>query len=110
MWELIEQFNGPLQLIASIVASLTIVLTAYEKWWVKPRTLAKEKERSEIVEIVKEIVDPINAFVEESQKDRRQLNKEVDSVKREVEHIGKRVYVIEEGLGISTVVKYKEVY
>lgn len=110
MWELIESLNGPLQLIASIVASLTIVLTAYEKWWVKPRTIAKEKERSEIVEIVKEIVDPINAFVEESQNDRRQLNQEVDTVKREVEHIGKRVYVIEEGLGISTVIKYKEVY
>ena len=94
MMELLELVNGPLQLVVSIIAALTVVLTAYEKWWVKPRTIAKEKERSEIVGIVKEIVDPINAFVEESRLDRSKLNEEVSTVKREVEHIGKRVYVI----------------
>lgn len=105
--DVLKQIQEPLVLVASIIVALTTVIGAYEKWWLKPRDARKEKERQEerkeTMEIVESIVQPLVDFSKTSEADRIKLNKDVSNLKG-------RMNVVEEKVGINTIIKYKEEY
>lgn len=112
--ELLKQIQEPLILIASIITAITVVLGAYEKWWLKPREKRKEKERQkeheEIVKIFEKLAEPFVDFRAESESDRKQINERVGVLEEDNYTVKGRVKVLEEKVGITTVIKYTEEY
>lgn len=119
--ELLEQIQAPLVLVASIITALTIVVGAYEKWWLKPREARREKERADeqkqTIELVETIVQPFKEFTRESSDDRKKINTRLDDftedlkgIRSDVSGQNGRIQRVEEKVGITTYIQYKEEY